>query len=255
VIVDHEVVTLPSISALGLWRQEGAARRPATKAALVIADPVFDRDDPRVSAGSNSERSAPAIQLARLPYTRDEAQAVADALPRSQTRLALGFEARKSLLVGPEAAQFRVVHIATHGLLNTRDPELSGLMFSRVDAAGHEQDGFLRLYEVFNLNLPADLIVLSACRSGLGKNVRGEGIVGLTRAFMYAGAARIIVTQWNIDDEATAELMRFFYSFQFGPQHMRPLAALRAAQIAMWRQPRWRAPYYWGAFVFHGEWR
>ena len=110
-----------------------------------------------------------------------------------------------------------------------------------------EQDGFLRLYEIFNLNLPADLVVLSACRSGLGKQIRGEGLLGLTRAFMYAGAARIVVTQWNVDDEATAELMRHFYEFQFGAQRMRPAAALRRAQNAMWHKPRWRVAYVLGA--------
>ena len=170
-------------------------------------------------------------------------------------KLALGFDARKSLLLEPQAAQFRVIHIATHGLLDIRDPELSGLMFSRVDANGRGQDGFLRLYEIFNLDLHADLVVLSACRSGLGKTVRGEGILGLTRAFMYAGVPRVVVTQWNVDDEATAELMRLFYAFQYGPRHLRPSAALRAAQVAMWEIPRWHTPYYWGAFAFHGEWR
>jgi len=253
----HEVVTLPSLSSLALWRQDNTAPRPAAeRTALVIADPVFDREDPRVAASSiAAERGGLAVPLARLPFTLDEARAVAAALPPSQSRLALGFDARKSLLTGPGADRYRVVHIATHGLLDARSPELSGLVFSRVDRNGRELDGFLRLYEIFNLNLPADLVVLSACRSGLGKDIRGEGLLGLTRAFMYAGAARIVVTQWNVDDEATAELMRHFYEFQFGPQHMRPAAALRAAQIAMWRQPRWRSPYFWGAFVFHGEWR
>jgi CHAT domain-containing protein/tetratricopeptide (TPR) repeat protein len=255
-MVNHEVVTLPSLSALALRRQENSASRPAAMTALVIADPVFDREDTRVAAGSTaSERGRLSLPLARLPFTLDEARAVAAALPPSQTRLALGFDARKSLLTGPDAAHFRVVHIATHGLLDAQSPELSGLVLSRVDSTGREQDGFLRLYEIFNLNLPADLVVLSACRSGLGKQIRGEGLLGLTRAFMYAGAARIVVTQWNVDDEATAELMRHFYEFQFGPQRMRPAAALRGAQIAMWRQPRWRSPYFWGAFVFHGEWR
>jgi CHAT domain-containing protein len=254
---EHELVTLPSLSALALWRQDNTVPKPAAeKTALVIADPVFDREDPRVAAGSTAaERGGLAVPLARLPFTLDEARAVAAALPPSQSRLALGFDARKSLLAGPGADRYRVVHIATHGLLDARSPELSGLVFSRVDRNGRELDGFLRLYEIFNLNLPADLVVLSACRSGLGKDIRGEGLLGLTRAFMYAGAARIVVTQWNVDDEATAELMRHFYRFQFGPQHMRPAAALRAAQIAMWRQPRWRSPYFWGAFVFHGEWR
>lgn len=255
IIVDHEVVSLPSISALAHWRRVRSTRQPAQKAILIIADPVFDRDDPRVPAPPKSSERGQQLPLTRLLFSRDEASAVASSVPASLVKLAVGFEAKKSLLLEPQAAQFRVIHIATHGLLDVRDPELSGLMFSRVDASGREQDGFLRLYEIFNLDLRADLAVLSACRSGLGKTVRGEGILGLTRAFMYAGVPRVVVTQWNVDDEATAELMRFFYTFQFGPRHLPPAAALRAAQIAMWERPRWHTPYYWGAFVFHGEWR
>jgi CHAT domain-containing protein/Tfp pilus assembly protein PilF len=256
IIVDHEVVSLPSISALAHWRRGRSTRQPSQKAILILADPVFDRDDPRVPAPQNSsERGGQQLPLARLLFSRDEANAVASSVPASLVKLALGFEAKKCLLLEPQAAQFRVIHIATHGLLDARDPELSGLMLSRVDASGREQDGFLRLYEIFNLDLSADLAVLSACRSGLGKTVRGEGILGLTRAFMYAGVPRVVVTQWNVDDEATAELMRLFYAFQFGPRHLRPAAALRAAQVALWESPRWHTPYYWGAFVFHGEWR
>ncbi|MGA2739009.1 MAG: CHAT domain-containing tetratricopeptide repeat protein [Bryobacteraceae bacterium] len=255
-VVKHEIVTAPSLSALALWRQEKPSPRPAASTALVIADPVFDRQDPRVTGDAAAMETWPVpAPLARLPFTSDEARVVAAVLPPTHTKLALGFDARKSLLTGPDAARFGILHIATHGLFDARSPELSGLVFSRVDATGREQDGFLRLYEIFNLGLHADLVVLSACRSGLGRYVRGEGVLGLTRAFMYAGAPRIVVAQWNVDDEATAELMRHFYKFQFGPSRMRPAAALRAAQVAMWEQPHWRSPYFWGAFVFHGEWR
>ena len=167
IVVDHEVVSLPNISVLAHWRKDPATHQPATKTVLVVADPVFDQDDPRLPVPPKSSGgSAQQLPLARLLFSRDEANAVASSLPASQVKLALGFDARKSLLLEPQAAQFRVIHIATHGLLDIRDPELSGLMFSRVDANGRGQDGFLRLYEIFNLDLHADLVVLSACRSG-----------------------------------------------------------------------------------------
>jgi CHAT domain-containing protein/tetratricopeptide (TPR) repeat protein len=255
-MVAHEIVSIPSASALAGWREDHRAELPANSLALVVADPVFDRDDPRVAARPGGSRlPMESIPLARLPFTRDEAQKVADALGHSRTRLALGFDARKSLLTGPEGAQFGLLHLATHGLWTSSSPALSALAFSQVDSVGRPLDGFLRLYEIFNLNLRANLVVLSACESGLGDNIRGEGIIGLTRAFMYAGSPRIVVAQWSVDDEATSDLMNRFYRLQSGARGLRPAAALRAAQLQAWRQPRWRSSYYWGSFVFHGEWR
>jgi CHAT domain-containing protein len=147
-----------------------------------------------------------------------------------------------------------VVHFATHGLLNNEHPELSGVVLSLFDREGRPQDGFLRLHDIYNLNLPVDLVVLSACNTGLGRDVRGEGLVGLTRGFMYAGAAGVVASLWKVDDEATAELMRHFYEALF-ERGLSPSAALRDAQVAMWRQKRWHAPYYWAAFTIQGQYR
>ena len=123
-----------------------------------------------------------------------------------------------------------------------------------VDEEGRAQDGFLRAHELYNLNLPAELVVLSACQTGLGKDYSGEGIVGLTRGFMYAGAARVILSLWNINDRATASLMVRFYQ-RVLKDGERPAAALRHAQIEMWQQQKWQAPFYWAAFALQGEWR
>src|SRR6185503_1848503 len=153
-----------------------------------------------------------------------------------------------------QLSQYRIIHFATHGLLNSEHPELSGLVFSLVDRQGKPQNGFLRLHEVYNLNLPAELVVLSACQTGLGKDVKGEGLVGLTRGFMYAGAARVMASLWQVDDLATAELMKLFYANMLG-DGMRPAAALRDAQVEMWKQKQWRAPYYWAGFTLQGEWK
>ena len=153
-----------------------------------------------------------------------------------------------------ELSRYRIVHFSTHGLLDSRHPELSGLVLSLVDETGRPQEGFLRLHEIYTLRLNADLVVLSACQTGLGKEVRGEGLIGLVRGFMYAGAPRVIATLWDVSDDATAELMRRFYAGMIG-DGMAPAAALRAAQVWMSQHPRWNAPYYWAGFVLQGEWR
>jgi CHAT domain-containing protein len=167
---------------------------------------------------------------------------------------ALDFKASRGAMMSSTLAQYRIVHLATHGILNSKHPELSGLVLSLVDEQGTPQNGFLGLQDIYNLNLPAELVVLSACETGLGKNVHGEGLIGLTRGFMYAGAKRVVASLWKIDDLATAELMAQFYK-DMEQQGMRPAAALRSAQIYMWKQKRWQSPYYWAAFQIHGEWK
>src|SRR4029078_8619721 len=167
---------------------------------------------------------------------------------------ALDFAASRATATGPELAQFRLVHFATHGLINNQHPVLSGIVLSLVDEQGQPQDGFLRLYEIYNLKLQADLVVLSACQTALGKEIKGEGLVGLTRGFMYAGAPRVVATLWRIDDRATADMMRRFYQAML-KDGLRPAAALRAAQLSMLRDRRWHSPHFWAPFTLQGEWR
>jgi CHAT domain-containing protein len=189
----------------------------------------------------------------RLLSSREEADAIIAAAAGAGMR-ATGFKATRATATSPELGQYRIVHFATHGLLNSEHPALSGLVFSLVDEQGKSQDGFLSLHDIYNLNLPADLVVLSACNTGLGKEVRGEGLVGIVRGFMYAGAARVVASLWKVDDEATAELMKRFYQ-QMLQGGLTPAAALRAAQVEMWQHKRWHSPYYWAAFVLQGEWK
>jgi CHAT domain-containing protein len=167
---------------------------------------------------------------------------------------AVDFQASRATATSPELGQYRVVHFATHGVLYSEHPELSGLVLSLVDKQGKPQDGFLRLHDIYNLNLPIDMVVLSACNTGLGKDVRGEGLVGIVRGFMYAGAARVVASLWNVDDDATAELMKRFYRHML-QDNMPAAAALRVAQREMWQQKQWRSPYYWAPFVLQGEWK
>src|SRR5262249_38981383 len=146
---------------------------------------------------------------------------------------------------------YRIVHFATHSLLNNEHPELSGVVLSLVDQAGRPRNGFLRLYDIYNLRLGADLVVLSACQTALGSEIKGEGLIGLTRGFLYAGAPRVVATLWEIDDRTTAEIMKRFYEGLL-TRHETPAAALRAAQLAMWRTKGWDTPYYWAAFTLQG---
>ena len=268
-IVDHEVVMAPSASVVGILRQETANREPASKMVAVLADPVFSNNDPRVAAArlgqpAPFEKAAPMYALRsgdpaldglrRLRFSRQEADAIAH-LAGSDSKLeAVDFAANRKLATSDELGQYRVVHFATHGIINNDHPELSGIVLSLVDEKGQPQNGFLRLYDLYNLKLSADLVVLSACQTALGKEIRGEGLVGLTRGFMYAGAPRVIASLWQIDDRASAEFMKRFYEAMLG-QKLRPAAALRAAQVSMSQDPRWRQPHYWAAFTIQGEWR
>jgi CHAT domain-containing protein len=166
---------------------------------------------------------------------------------------AVDFAANRAAATSPELEQYRYIHFATHGVLNSAHPELSALVLSLVNEQGVEQDGFLWAHEVYNLRLPAEMVVLSGCRTGLGKEIKGEGLVGLTRGFMYAGSARVLVSLWDIADEASSALMVQVYKGILGQERLRPAAALRAAQISIWKEKRWQAPYYWAAFVLQGE--
>ena len=168
--------------------------------------------------------------------------------------MATDFQASRALATSGELGSYRLVHFATHGFLNSEHPDLSGLVLSLVDRDGRAQDGFLRLGDIYNLRLAADVVVLSACQSALGKAVRGEGLVGLTRGFMYAGAPRVVASLWQVDDESTAELMRRFYQAML-ERKLAPAAALRAAQLELRATKRWASPYYWAAFILQGEWR
>jgi CHAT domain-containing protein len=191
----------------------------------------------------------------RLLSTRHEATAILALVPERERMQALDFEASRETALRPAIGEYRIVHFATHGMLNNIHPELSGIVLSLVDEAGQQQDGFLRLQDIYNLKLPAELVVLSACQTGLGKEIKGEGLIGLTRGFMYAGAPRVVASLWKVDDRATSELMKRFYQGLLGPEALRPAAALRQAQLSMWKQKQWRAPYYWAAFVLQGEWK
>lgn len=288
-IAEHEIVKLPSAYTLATMRRELDGRTPSPKQIAILADPVFDRDDTRLSPaarkralmlaskaekqGPNDEaatrKSSPGLKAAfgetrlidetghipRLIFSRQEARAISGLVPSNESKLAFDFDASRATVVSPELSKYRIIHFATHGVLNSEHPELSGIVLSLIDRRGNKQNGFLRLHDIYNLRLPAELVVLSACQTGLGKDIKGEGLTGLTRGFMYAGAARIIASLWRVDDKATADLMAYFYQAKLSKDRPSAAAALRSAQLSMWKDRRWRAPYNWAGFILQGEWR
>jgi CHAT domain-containing protein/tetratricopeptide (TPR) repeat protein len=273
-VTRHEVVSLPSASALAVLRREVRGRPRAPKTLAIFADPVFQKTDPRLTHQPASlDRMSLAARITRgwspsderqaggerpsfrrLPSSRKEAETLASLVPRDQLFLAVGFDASRAKATSPELARYRNVHFATHGVLDSRRPELSKLVLSLYDEKGRSEDGFLRLNDIYSLHLDADLVVLSACQTALGKEIRGEGLVGLTRGFMDAGAARVLASLWSVEDRATAELMGGFYRAMLRDK-LSPAAALRRAQIRMASSPGRQSPYFWAGFSLQGEWR
>ncbi|MBX7221005.1 MAG: tetratricopeptide repeat protein [Blastocatellia bacterium] len=290
-IVDHDVVSLPSASALAVLRKETAGRIPAEKTLAVLADPVFGgADDKRLKAPSAKAEGQPSaakpeaqplgatgemmlgrmlerdesasgnepvklgFRIPRIPATRQEAEVILKLTEPSRSLKALDFAASRTTAINPDLGKYRYLHFATHGFLDSERPELSALVLSLMDENGQPQNGFLRGMEVYNLNLPAELVVLSACETGLGKEVKGEGLVGLTRGFMYAGAKRIVVSLWSVNDAATASLMTNLYRKMLR-EGQPPAAALRAAQLELLKSGKWSSPFYWAPFILQGEYR
>jgi CHAT domain-containing protein len=236
-IARHEIVSLPSVSVLGEIRREVAGRSRAPKILWALANPDFGRSfDP-------------------LPYTGEEAARILELVPASDRFEVQGPEATRAAVLGGPLRDFRFLHFATHGSFDATDPGGGRLVFAQVDPRGRpEPNGFLYLPDIYELNLRADLVVLSACQSALGKEVRGEGMMGMTRGFFYAGAERVLVSLWNVNDRVSVELMRRFYHGIL-KESLSPAAALRKAQDEIRSQERWRSPYYWAGFTLQGEWR
>ncbi len=277
--VNHVIVHLPSASTLAMLREGLSGRQPAPKTIAMLADPVFELSDERfgktrLRIEPGTSRPTPAHQsrellraaevfneegeqlvFSRLENTGREARRIARLVPQNQVMKAEGFDATRAKAMSGELSNYRIVHFATHSFLHSEHPDLSGVVLSLLDKQGQEQSGFLRLHDIYNLKLSADLVVLSACRTGLGKEVKGEGLMSLARGFMYAGAPRVVVSAWSVEDRASATLMVKFYNHLLGPKKLSPAAALRAAQLEMWRDREFAAPYFWAGFVLQGEWQ
>ena len=274
-VASHEVVNVPSASILGQLRLETERRGHPTEVLAAFGDPVFASNYAQ-SVGRPSNEHIAAVETseaARWQHALRDIEPVGDKIDPSSIQplfysklelahlreiagpksfVATGFEASRERLEQTDLTKYAILHFATHGILDPKRPENSGLFLSMVDRNGRGQNGFIGLQDIYRLHAPVDLVVLSACRTGLGKDVRGEGLIGLTRGFMYAGASSVLASLWKVDDEATAELMKRFYANAL-QQRMTPAAALRAAQNSIRQEPEWRSPHFWAAFTLQGE--
>lgn len=258
---DYEIHYLPAAGMLKVFAQPFPTSPPRSSAA-VFADAVFADDDPRLTgqpeelcaAGerSLSVERLPRDPLPRLPCTRDEALRLLRSIGAGSRLAALGFEARKQTLLASDLSRYGILHLATHAFIDEQYPDLSGLVLSQRDRAGRPVDGRLFVHEIYGLKLRADLVTLSGCQTALGRQVRGDGLLGMTRGFFYAGAARVLVSLWAVDDEATSELMGAFYQALL-ERGEAPAQALRSAQRHLRDTNRWRSPYYWAPWVLVGS--
>lgn len=270
-ISQHEIISLPSISVLAAIRAEANPPALSDKLVAVFADPVFSLSDDRVSAGARRQpgnvaavpQSEQEVALrdfrrltnrgdfTRLAHAAEEADAI-QAAASGDAWIVKGFAASREQVLGDQTPQYRIVHFATHGIVNTEHPELSGIILTMTKNDGSSANGFLPLNDIYNLRLSAELTVLSACDTGLGKDIRGEGLMGLTRGFMFAGSRSVVASLWKVDDRATAVLMSHFYEAML-QKGLPPAAALRWAKQELRKQPAWQAPFFWAGFVLQGE--
>lgn len=276
-IASHEIVNAPSASILTQLNREKAARPSPEKTLIAFGYPAFASNYAELRGKSSNELvaqvsadekerwgyamrdievqgdSADIANVQPLQFSRDEL-AKLKVIGGSSSSIVTGFEATRETFQRTDFSKVAILHVATHGILDPLRPEYSGFILSTMDPEGRPQQGFITVRDIFELQAPVDLVVLSACRTGLGKDVRGEGLIGLTRGFMYAGASSVAATLWNVNDEVTAELMKLFYANML-EKGMAPAAALRAAQNTIRQQPQWRSPHYWAGFTFQGEYK
>jgi CHAT domain-containing protein len=259
------------MSTLVAIRAEAHRSTSPTRVVAVIADPVFSRADDRVQGDVSADvahaalnqNSTEPVQDAvrgfqragdpdRLMHAAEEADAISALAPRGTTLVAKGFDASRETAMSSLIGEYQIVHFATHGFLDSEHPELSGIVLSMVDRNGVPKNGLMPLHDIYGLDLSAELIVLSACQTALGKEVKGEGLVGLTHSFMSAGSKSVVASLWKVDDRATSMLMSDFYE-SILKKGIRPAAALRSAKLGLMESQQWSAPYYWAGFVFQGD--
>src|SRR5215213_482562 len=263
-VAQHEIINAPSASVLGELRAEVAGRGVRSKTLAAFGNPALgsgalknDKGEHLRSALRDIELNGDSFDLSRIGelfFAEREINSLREIATPSATFAATGFAANREQLFNMDFSQYAILHFATHGLLDPRRPEHSGILLSMVDDQGKQQDGFINLQDIYSLRAPVEMVVLSDCRTGLGREIRGEGLVGLTRGFMYAGATTVVASLWKVDDEATSELMKRFYT-EMLQNRKTPDEALRIAQNNIRQNPRWHAPHFWAGFTLQGEYR
>ena len=267
ILLSNEVVYEPSASTLSILAKSQNQASGATKNLLVFSDPVFTKEDSRISTKNGAESSNAETasaesfrfveslnSLPRLTASKTEADSIVDILGRSSADNYSGFAANREQLLNANAADYKILHFATHGLIDEQRPELSGIVLSRFNETGQKLDEFVRLNDIYGMNLNSDLVVLSACETGIGKEVRGEGLQSLNNAFLQVGAKTVMSSLWKVEDNATLELMKNFYQ-ALANERITPSKALQQAQIKMWQSGRYKSPFYWAAFTVQGNFR
>jgi CHAT domain-containing protein len=212
-------------------------------------------DAPRTASPSGNPDQGQPDKLPRLFSTRWEASAISALVPNSQRSVALDFAANQQFVTSPDVAQHRVLHFATHTVIDEQHPELSRIALSSFHPDGNAIDGFLYAHEIYRLHLPVEMVVLSSCSTARGSEVKGEGLIAFAHAFMCAGSRRVMAALWNVDDTPTSEFMVHYYRKMLGRRRLTPAAALRATQMEFLQDKRWQSPYFWAPFVIEGEWR
>jgi len=258
-IMRHEIVNAPSASVIAALRNRRSGRKTARHLLAILADPVYERSDARLRNTASPHLWEPpdsdplAGRFRRLQYSRQEAEDIERLVGGRDVLKLLDFNASRERFLKGDLQAYKYIHISAHGDSSSARP-VPSIVLSAYDAKGRRLDPYLRAKDIQMLGLSANLVVLSACGSGLGPKVRGEGIVGLSKAFLSGGASGVLVSIWDVDDLAASESMPLFYS-NLLKRGMNPSEAFRDAQIFMWQQPRWNAPSYWAGFVHQGEWR
>ena len=272
-IATKEIINAPSASILGELQQEATQRQMPANVLAAFGDPVFATDTNQTQHANLNSHEAVAVarlrsalrdtelndrafdptKLGRLFYAKHELDRLRE-VAGAKALIVSDYAATREAFLSTDLTQYAILHVVTHGLFNPKRPEASGLVLSNVSGGDKQLNGFVGLQDIYELRAPVLLVVLSACQTALGKDVRGEGLVGVTRGFMYAGASGVVASLWQVDDEATSELMKNFYSNML-QKGMRPSEALRAAQNTIRQQPMWRSPYYWAGFTLQGEYR
>lgn len=256
-VLNHEIIYEPSAAALSLILSIQTENRNAGKKLLVLSDPVFQADDGRLSDGADGNKTfrgtTSLSDLSRLESSKIEAAAIIDIVGKGQADLFEGFAANRDQFFQTNLSEYQILHFATHGLVDENRPELSGLVLSRFNKQRERLKELISLQDIYSLKLNADLVVLSACDTGIGKEVKGEGLISLNNAFLQVGARTVISSFWKVEDTATVEFMKWFYgNLDSG---MTASKALQQAQIRMWESNRFRSPFYWAAFNVQGDFR
>lgn len=266
ILLTNEVIYEPSASTLLILAKNEKQASTAEKNLLIFADPVFSGDDPRLASNNKSEETKDSAtlnnfrfaeslnSLPRLKASKDESESITDIIGASKSDAYSGFSASREQLLNSDISDYKIIHLATHGLIDENRPELSGILLSRFDQNGQKIDEFIRLHDIYGMNLSANLVVLSACSTGIGKEVRGEGLMSLNNAFLQVGAKSVMSSLWKVDDYATLELMKNFYA-SMADENLTPSQALRSAKIKMMQNPRFKSPFYWAAFTIQGDYK